>query len=65
MAPIAFVHLRTPNCDGAADSDYYLIGVIEYSVSDPLHAWLKTGQYLTRGLIHDNRLNLPHFRATH
>jgi hypothetical protein len=47
-----------------ADSDYYLIGVIEYSVSDPLYAWLETGQYLNRGLIEQNRLHLAHFRAT-
>ena len=47
-----------------ADSDYYLIGVIDYSVSDPLYAWLETGQYLNRGLIQDNRLQLAHLRAT-
>jgi uncharacterized protein DUF3237 len=47
-----------------ADSDYYLIGVIEYSVSDPLYTWLKTGQYLNRGLIQDKRLHLAHFKAT-
>jgi hypothetical protein len=47
-----------------ADSDYYLIGVIEYSVSDPLYAWLQTGQYLNRGLIEDKHLHLAHFRAT-
>jgi hypothetical protein len=46
-----------------ANSDYYLIGVIEYSVSDPLYAWLETGQYLNRGLIEDNRLHLTQFRA--
>jgi hypothetical protein len=48
-----------------ADSDYYLIGVIEYCLSDPLYAWLKTGQYLNRGLIQGNRLHLAHFRALH
>jgi hypothetical protein len=46
-----------------ANSDYYLIGVIEYSVSDPSYAWLETGQYLNRGLIDDNRLHLAHFKA--
>jgi hypothetical protein len=47
-----------------ADADYYLIGVIEYSVSDPLYTWLKTGQYLNRGLIQGKHLHLAHFKAT-
>jgi hypothetical protein len=47
-----------------ADSDYYLIGVIEYAVSDPLYTWLRTGQYLNRGLIQGQRLHLAHFKAT-
>jgi Protein of unknown function (DUF3237) len=47
-----------------ANSDYYLIGVIEYSVSDPSYAWLKTGQYLNRGLIDQDHLHLSQFKAT-
>lgn len=47
-----------------ANSDYYLIGVIEYSVFDPSYAWLKTGQYLNRGLIDHDRLHLAQFKAT-
>jgi hypothetical protein len=47
-----------------ANADYYLIGVIEYSVSDPSYAWLKTGLYLNRGLIDDDQLHLAHLKAT-
>ena len=46
-----------------ADSEYYLVGVIEYSVSDPSYAWLEKGQYLTRGLVEGDLLHVAQFRA--
>jgi hypothetical protein len=49
--------------DEVADSKYYLVGFIEYAVSDPSYAWLTEGQYLTRGLVEGDFLHVAQFRA--
>lgn len=54
---------RLVNGQEVADCEYYLIGVIEYSVSDPSYAWLEIGQYLNRGLVGGDLLHVAQFRA--
>jgi len=54
---------RLVNGKEVADRDYYLLGILEYSVSNPSYAWLETGQYLTRGLVEGDLLNVAQFRA--
>jgi hypothetical protein len=54
---------RLVNGEEVADCEYYLVGVIEYSVSDPSYAWLEKGQYLSRGLVDGDRLHVAQFRA--
>jgi hypothetical protein len=54
---------RLVNGREVADRDYYLVGILEYSVSDPSYAWLEKGQYLTRGLVEGELLHIAQFRA--
>jgi hypothetical protein len=54
---------RLVNGQEVADCEYYLVGVIEYSVSDPSYDWLEKGQYLTRGLVEGDLLHVAQFRA--
>lgn len=54
---------RLVNGREVADCDYYLLGILEYSVSDPSYAWLGQGQYLTRGLVEGDLLRIAQFRA--
>jgi hypothetical protein len=54
---------RLVNGQEVADCEYYLIGVIEYYVSDPSYAWLEIGQYLNRGLVGGDLLHVAQFRA--
>ena len=46
-----------------AASEYYLIGILEYSVSAPSYAWLEQGQYLTRGVAEGDLLHVADFRV--
>jgi|ERR1700677_4231026 uncharacterized protein DUF3237 len=54
---------RLVNGQEVVDREYYLVGIIEYSVSDPSYAWLEKGQYLSRGLVDGDLLHIAQFRA--
>ncbi len=49
--------------ESVALSQYYFIGLLRYSVSDPRYAWLEKGMYLSRGKVDGDKLEISHFRA--
>ena len=46
----------------AADSEFYLVGIVSFSVSHSRYKWLEQGDYLTRGLVEGDELRVSVFR---
>jgi hypothetical protein len=49
--------------EAVADCQYYLIGILKFSVTHPRYAWLETGTYLSRGVVEGNALKISQFQV--
>ena len=49
--------------EAVADCQYYLIGVLTFSVTHPRYAWLEKGTYLSRGVVEGEFLKISQFRV--